>query len=168
MQWTLLFTVGLMILSGIATGLTHMEKLKNEFNVQLYALLILSVAFGTAIVEGDHATYFLEKLSLPTSPKLAIVLLFGLTLLLTNFMTNVTAVAIAFPIAAAMMNNYELEPLRIFLTLAFGASASFLTPTSYQTHLMVMGAGQYSNRDFLKMGLPTLLVYCALTLLILL
>jgi di/tricarboxylate transporter len=167
-KWTLLFTVGLMILSGIATGLTHAEKLKSEFNIQLYALLILSVAFGTAVVEGAHATYFLEQLNLPESPKVAIVLLFGITLILTNFMTNVTAVAVAFPIAAAMMNHYGLSSLDIFLPLAFGASASFLTPTSYQTHLMVMGAGNYTSRDFLKMGLPVLVVYSVASLWVLL
>ncbi|HCP41506.1 MAG TPA: hypothetical protein DIT65_06900 [Cryomorphaceae bacterium] len=168
MKWTLLITVALLLISAVACGLSHAEKLKNEFNAQLYALLILSVAFGSAIVEGGHAHFFLEKINLPENSTLAVAGLFGLTVLFTNFMTNVSAVAIAFPIAAAIMQHYDLSNLDVLLPVAFAASASFLTPTSYQTHLMVMGAGNYSNRDFLKMGIPVLIIYSIITLLILL
>jgi len=168
LQWSLLLSVGLMLLLGIACGITHAEKLKREFNLELYALLILSVAFGSAIVEGGHAQYFIEQIALPPDASAGIVLLFLLTLLLTNFMTNVSAVAIAFPIAAAMMQHYQIGHLEIFLPVAFGASGSFLTPSSYQTHLMVMGPGNYSNQDFMNLGLPVLVVYSAAALWVLL
>jgi di/tricarboxylate transporter len=168
LKWSLLLSVGLMLLLGIACGITYAEKLKREFNLELYALLILSVAFGSAIVEGGHAQFFIEQVALPTDASAGIVLLFLLTLLLTNFMTNVSAVAIAFPIAAAMMHHYQLGHLDVFLPVAFGASGSFLTPSSYQTHLMIMGPGGYSNRDFLKLGLPVLVAYSAAALWVLL
>ena len=168
LQWSLLLSVGLMLLLGIACGITYAEKLKREFNLELYALLILSVAFGSAIVEGGHAQYFIEQIALPPDASAGIVLLFLLTLLLTNFMTNVSAVAIAFPIAAAMMKHYQIGHLEVFLPVAFGASGSFLTPSSYQTHLMVMGPGNYSNQDFMKLGLPVLVVYSAAALWVLL
>lgn len=168
LQWTLLLTIGIALLSGLVCGVTHAEKLKSEFNLELYALLILSVAFGSAVVDGGHAQYFLTHFPLPQNPKLGMALLFSLTLVLTNFMTNVSAVAIAFPIAAAMMGHYQLDAVTVFLTLAFAASASFLTPASYQTHLMVMGPGGYTNRDFMKLGLPVLIVYSAVALWILL
>jgi di/tricarboxylate transporter len=168
LQWSLLLSVGLMLLLGIACGITHAEKLKREFNLELYALLILSVAFGSAIVEGGHAQYFIEQIALSPDASAGIVLLFLLTLLLTNFMTNVSSVAIAFPIAAAMMQHYQIGHLEVFLPVAFGASGSFLTPSSYQTHLMVMGPGNYSNQDFMKLGLPVLVVYSVAALWVLL
>ena len=168
LNWSLLLTVGLMLLLGIGCGITHAEELKREFNLELYILLILSVAFGSAIVDGGHAQFFIEQLTLPENPRTGIILLFGITVLLTNFMTNVSAVAIAFPIAVAMMQHYNLGHLEVFLPVAFGASASFLTPSSYQTHLMVMGPGNYSNQDFLKLGLPVLVVYSAAALWVLL
>ena len=168
LHWSVLLSVGLMLLLGIVCGITHAEKLKREFNLELYILLILSVAFGSAIVEGGHAQYFIEQIALPPDASAGIVLLFLLTLLLTNFMTNVSAVAIAFPIAAAMMQHYNLGHLEVFLPVAFGASGSFLTPSSYQTHLMVMVPGNYSNQDFLKLGLPVLLVYTITALCVLL
>ena len=167
LKWSLLLSIGLMLLLAIICGITHAEKLKREFNLELYTLLILSIAFGSAIVEGGHAQYFIEQIALPPDASVGIVLLFLLTLLLTNFMTNVSAVAIAFPIAVAMMQHYQLNHLEVFLPVAFGASGSFLTPSSYQTHLMVMGPGNYSNQDFLKLGLPVLVVYASVALLIL-
>ena len=168
LNWSLLLTVGLMLLLGVGCGITHAEKLKREFNLELYILLILSVAFGSAILDGGHAQFFIEQLTLPENPRTGIILLFGITVLLTNFMTNVSAVAIAFPIAVAMMQHYNLGHLEVFLPVAFGASASFLTPSSYQTHLMVMGPGNYSNQDFLKLGLPVLVVYSSAVLWVLL
>jgi di/tricarboxylate transporter len=168
LSWTLLLTLALMLVSAIACGLTHADKLKQEFNTQLFALLVLSVAFGSAVVEGGHASYFIQQLALPENPTLAIASLFVGTLLLTNFMTNVSAVAIAFPVGAALMQQYGLGHLQVFLPVAFGASASFLTPTSYQTHLMVMGAGQYTQKDFMRLGLPVLIVYSAVALWVLL
>jgi hypothetical protein len=65
LHWSLLLSVGLMLLLGITCGITHGEKLKREFNLELYILLILSVAFGSAIVEGGHAQYFIEQITLP-------------------------------------------------------------------------------------------------------
>jgi di/tricarboxylate transporter len=39
------------------------------------------------------------------------------------------------------------------------ASASFATPISYQTNLMVLGVGGYRFSDYIRIGLPlTLLV----------
>jgi di/tricarboxylate transporter len=168
LQWTLLLTIGIALLCGLVCGVTHAEKVKSEFNLELYVLLILSVAFGSAVVDGGHAQYFLVQFALPQSSKLGMALLFALTVVLTNFITNVSAVAIAFPIAAAMMGHYQLDAVTVFLTLAFAASASFLTPASYQTHLMVMGPGGYTNQDFMKLGLPVLLVYSAVALWVLL
>ena len=168
LQWSLLLSVNLILLLGIACGITQAEKLKREFNLELYALLVLSVAFGSAVVEGGHAGFFIEQIALPPDASAGILLLFLLTLLLTNFMTNVSAVAMAFPIAAAMMQHYQLSHLEVFLPVAFGASGSFLTPSSYQTHLMIMGSGNYTNKDFLKLGLPVLVVYSAVALWVLL
>lgn len=40
------------------------------------------------------------------------------------------------------------------LTVAVAAAASFMTPVGFQTRLMVVAAGKYRVRDYLRAGLP--------------
>ena len=49
-------------------------------------------------------------------------------------------------------NGIAIELKQILVVLMISASASFLTPISYQTNLMVMGPGGYSFIDFTKLG----------------
>jgi di/tricarboxylate transporter len=49
-----------------------------------------------------------------------------------------------------------IKPMLLVLMLA--ASASFATPISYQTNLMVLGPGGYRFTDFFRIGVPLQLV----------
>ena len=87
-------------------------------------------------------------------------------------MTNIAAVALVFPLAAAIIGSADPSLIEnteyskvIFLSLAFGASNAFLTPIGYQTNLMIMGPGGYQTKDYLRFGIPVTVVYsiCILT-----
>jgi di/tricarboxylate transporter len=43
--------------------------------------------------------------------------------------------------------------------VAYGASASFLTPYGHTTNLMVQNLGGYEFRDYLRAGLPVSIAY---------
>jgi di/tricarboxylate transporter len=100
---------------------------------------------------------------LADSPKwLWIAVLLLTTPVLTNFVTHVAAVVLAFPLGLAAVQGGYLESTPAMLALAFGASAAFLTPAGYATNLMVMGSGGYSNRDYLKLGGGLTLIYLSI------
>jgi di/tricarboxylate transporter len=44
------------------------------------------------------------------------------------------------------------------MTVIIGASASFASPMAYQTNLMVMGPAGYTFGDYVKFGLPLVLL----------
>jgi di/tricarboxylate transporter len=52
------------------------------------------------------------------------------------------------------------------MAVAYGASACFLIPFGYQTHLMVYSPGRYRLQDYLKTGLPVSLMYTAAVLIL--
>ena len=53
----------------------------------------------------------------------------------------------------------DANPMAFIMAVAFGASASFISPYGYQTNLMVFNAGSYKLSDFVKIGLPISIVY---------
>lgn len=65
----------------------------------------------------------------------------------------------ALPIGLEVARLVGAPPEAFVMIVAFGASANFLVPFGYQTHLMVMTPGGYSLADFMRLGLIVLLAY---------
>lgn len=89
----------------------------------------------------------------------AYVGIFVVTWLLTELVTNNAAAALVFPIAFSVAQQWGVSPYPFFMAVAFGASASFLSPYGYQTNLMVYSVGRYNIRDYFRAGTPVLVAY---------
>jgi di/tricarboxylate transporter len=76
------------------------------------------------------------------------------TAILTEFVTNVAAAALMFPVALGLAARGDVELLPLAVAVALGASLCFATPFGYHTNAMVAGAAGYRFRDFLRVGLP--------------
>ncbi len=83
----------------------------------------------------------------------AMAVLYIVTMLLTELITNNAAVAIAFPMAVALAGRLGVDPMPLFIAISIAASASFSTPIGYQTNLIVQGIGGYRFIDYLKIGM---------------
>ena len=80
---------------------------------------------------------------------------------------NNAAAALVFPIAYGLAESYGFSVLPFAMAVAYGASASFLTPYGYTTNLMVQNLGGYRFADYLRYGLPLSLAYSAVVLILL-
>jgi di/tricarboxylate transporter len=94
-----------------------------------------------------------------------LLVFFLLTVIMTEFMTNNAAAALVFPIAFATAESFGASPWPFIMAVAYGASASFLSPFGYQTNLMVYSVGGYSLKDFFKIGLPVSMTYITVAIL---
>ncbi len=83
-----------------------------------------------------------------------LAVLFIITNVFTELITNNAAAALSFPIALSVANELGVSPTPFFVVICMAASTSFCTPIGYQTNLIVQGVGGYKFTDFIKVGLP--------------
>jgi di/tricarboxylate transporter len=152
-----LLAAGLMILTRCISG----RAARRSVDWQILIVIAASFGIGSAL----HSTGAAESIAVSLinlaggSPAISLALMFVTTALLTAVATNNAAAVIMFPIAITTANNLGTSILPFVITLMVAASASFATPISYQTNLMVLGVGGYRFSDYIRIGLPlTLLV----------
>ncbi|MEA5450359.1 SLC13 family permease [Leptolyngbya sp. CCNP1308] len=100
------------------------------------------------------------------NPWVALAIVYGVTTLLTEIITNNAAAAVVFPIALSLSQSLGVSFIPFVVALMIAASASFSTPIGYQTNLMVYGPGGYKFTDFMRVGIPFNLAFWVLTVLI--
>ncbi len=115
-----------------------------------------SFALGAAL-HKTGAAGVLAELVIKVSggkPWLLLIAVYIAVSLLTESITNNGAAILMLPVVLSITNQMDLNPIPFIFALMISASASFATPLGYHTNLMVYGPGNYSFKDFLKVGIP--------------
>ena len=152
----------LLLVVQVALKMVYIDLVKKALSLDLLIVLLASLLLGDSLIRSGAANLLTEALFSEAhlwSPMLIISSIFGVTWLLTSFVTNVAAVSIIFPLAYSLAQTAGLPYEAVFLTTAFGASCSFITPYAYQTNLMVLELGKYKFADYFKLGFLVSLVY---------
>lgn len=122
-------------------------------------LITIACAFAIskAMENSGFATFIANEiigLTDSLGPHALLAIIFLITNLCTELITNNAAAALAFPIALAVSRQLGVDPTPFFVVICIAASASFSTPIGYQTNLIVQGIGGYKFTDFARIGLP--------------
>ncbi|WP_102796040.1 SLC13 family permease [Bowmanella denitrificans] len=162
----LVFLLALLVFSGISSG----NEIKRNIPLNLMMVIVGSLAMATALQQSG-VIHSLNQWLLPylqgSSPFVALVVIYLLTLLLTELVTNNAAAALMFPFAWGLVQLLDAPVLPFALAVAFAASASFISPWGYQTNLLVFSAANYKFSHFAKFGLPVSVLYSSIVLLLL-
>lgn len=103
----------------------------------------------------------------PFGTKVLISGLFLLTVLASQVMPNAVVTVIMAPIALSTATDMRISPYALVIVIAIAASASFLSPVGHPSNILIMGPGGYKFSDYIKVGIPLVLVTLVLTLFVL-
>ena len=141
----------------ILTGCLTMEEAYQAVEWKIIFLLAGVLTLGVAL-EKTGTALLLSNWLIATvglwGPIALVSAFYLITSLLTEAMSNNATAALLTPIAIAAAQSLEVDPRPFLMAITFAASASFMTPVGYQTNTLIYGPGQYTFRDFLRVGAP--------------
>ena len=139
------------------TGIIPPKKYSKFISWDILVTIASALAISTAMTNSglaDWVAISLTRLADRFSPIVVLMLLYVVTNIITELITNNAAAAFAFPIALAVSQQMGLSPMPFMVAICIAASCSFSSPIGYQTNMIVQGIGGYSFRDFVRIGLP--------------
>lgn len=116
----------------LITGCLQWKDVTQALSTQVVFIIVASLALGTALMATGAADYLADSFVVLTHGMSPAIILGGLLL------------------------SMPVEPF--ILPVLFGANLSFATPIAYKTNLLVMTAGGYQLKDFMKVGIPLALI----------
>jgi di/tricarboxylate transporter len=154
----------------ILTGCLGWRDATRALSAPVIMIVVASLALGTAMLKTGAAAYLASVFLVLAGNASPAVVLSGLMLLMalfTNIISNNATAVIGTPIAIAIAHQLHLPPEPFVLAVLFGANMSYATPMAYKTNLLIMNAGEYTFTDFLRVGLPlVVLMWGTLSLLL--
>ncbi|WP_435011753.1 SLC13 family permease [Tundrisphaera lichenicola] len=156
-----MLAAGLMILSRSVSG----REARKSVDWSVLIVIAASIALGTALEKtGAAGSIAYALISAASShPWVTLVVIYGVTMLFTELITNNAAAVLVFPIAMATSEKLGVDFAPFAVAIMMAASASFSTPIGYQTNLMVYGPGGYKFTDYFRVGIPLNLLMWAIT-----
>ncbi len=158
------------IVALLVTRAVRIQRVYRSVNWSVYFLLAAILPLGLAVERAGLAKQLGDWIAGEGGsfgPGVALSLLYLVTMVLTEVLSNASTAVLMVPVALAAAAALGVDSRPLLMAVTFAASNGFVTPVGYQTNAMVFGAGNYRYKDFLKAGVPlNLLFWLLATLLI--
>ncbi len=158
------------VLAMVLTRCLTIQEGYEALDMRIILLIAGTLSLGLALQKTGGAELIagqIVEVAGPFGPHLVLAVLYLVTLVLTELMSNNATAALLTPIAIEIATGLGTDVRPFAFCVAFAASASFLSPIGYQTNTLVYGPGGYLFADYLRVGLPiSLSIWILSTLLI--
>lgn len=145
----------------LATGCLNWRQAGRAFDRRIFLLIGASLAMGLALQETGGAALFgglIAPIAEHFGPAALISVVFLVSAVLTNVLSNNATAVLLTPIAVSAAEIAGVSAMPLVLTVIYGANCPFATPIAYQTNLLVMSPGHYRFVDFMRVGIPLIIV----------
>ncbi len=102
-----------------------------------------------------------------SSPFMLLVVVFALSVVMTNFMSNTATVALLVPVSLSIAAGMGADPRAVLMATVIGSSCAYATPIGMPANMMVLSAGGYKFVDYAKSGIPLIIVSTIVSLILL-
>jgi di/tricarboxylate transporter len=145
----------------VMTGVLNIRQARRGFDLRIFLVVAAALAMANALLATGGADFisdgFLAALD-GQSPAIILSAFFLLCAVVTNVLSNNATAVLFTPLAVSLAASMNIDPMAFILAVIFAANCSFATPIAYQTNLLVMGPGNFQFKDFMRAGVPLIIV----------
>lgn len=158
-----LVAAALMVFAGAFRGSSAYQSIHWESIVMIASIMPMATALEKTGAFDLLIDTLVESPGL-TSPLMLLMLLFTITSLLSQAISNTATSLLVAPLAIDLAQRLDVSPYPLLMGVALAASTSFSTPMASPINALVTGAGGYRFFDFLKVGVPLQLLILVVTI----
>ena len=155
----------------VLTGVLTEKEALNSIDLKVVLLFGGSLSLAKALDVTGAGSMIADKivglLGSNPNPILLLLVIFLVNCVLTNFMSNTATTALMIPIAVSLANSLGADPRSVVIATVIAGSCAYATPIGMPANTMVVGLGGYKFKDYVKSGLPLILVSFAICMILL-
>ena len=157
-----MLAAGAMLLTGCMT----LRIAARSIDFGTIVVLAAAIGVAAAVSESGLATVIASLMTRlgGGDPVAALAVVFIGRIVMANLITNTASAVFMFPIALSIADQLGVNFMPFAIALMTGTIGAAITPAAYQTNLMVYGPGEYSFMDFVKMGVPLVVLVGVITI----
>ncbi|MDD1506809.1 SLC13 family permease [Pseudomonas sp. CNPSo 3701] len=153
-----------LVLVGVMSEKQAYQSIDTQTIFIFGGTLALASALEQTGAGASVAKNIMDLLGSDASPVVLLMVVFFISCVLTNFMSNTATTALLVPIGMSIASNLGADPRAVLMAIVIGGSCAYATPIGMPANLMVLSAGGYKFSDYVKCGLPLILVAGAIAI----
>ncbi|GKJ11425.1 SLC13 family permease [Klebsiella variicola] len=156
-----------LVVTGVLTEKQAYKAIDSQTIFIFGGTLALAKALEMTGADKLVADQVIGLLGNNSSPFMLLVVVFALSVVMTNFMSNTATVALLVPVSLSIAAGMGADPRAVLMATVIGSSCAYATPIGMPANMMVLSAGGYKFVDYAKSGIPLIIVSTIVSLILL-